>query len=141
MARALIIANKEINALNEKVESLKTTVESLETTIEKQKPLVTLSNNLLQSKDNISVGEMAKILKENKLEIGQNRLFQFLRDKKVLMKNNIPYQRYMDLGYFEVIEVLKTTSDGVKIFSKPLITPKGQLFVSNSVDCHRDLFV
>lgn len=134
MARALVIANKEINTLNEKVESL-------EMTIEEQKPLVTLSNNLLQSKDNISVGEMAKILKENSLEIGQNRLFQFLRDKKVLMKNNIPYQRYMDLGYFEVIEILKTTSDGVKIFSKPLITPKGQLFVSNLVDCHRDLFV
>ena len=110
-------------------------------TIEEQKPLVTLSNNLLQSKDSVSVGEMAKILKENNLEIGQNRLFQFLRDKKVLMKNNIPYQKYMDLGYFEVVEVLKITSDGVRIFSKPLVTSKGQLFVSNLVDCHRDLFV
>ena len=54
-----------------------------------------------------------------------NKLFKFLKDEKVLMNNNQPYQTYVDRGHFKLIEVSKNDM----IFIKPLITPKGQKFI------------
>ena len=47
----------------------------------------------------------------------------------LIMKNNIPYQKYVDNGYFEVIEVVKATPWGDKVFAKTLITGKGQIYL------------
>jgi phage antirepressor YoqD-like protein len=82
------------------------------------------------SEDAISIGDYAKIIK-----YGQNRLFAFLREKKILKLDNIPYQAYIDNNYFKVIEEVfqVRNSDGVKtkINLKTLITPKGQEWFIN----------
>jgi len=75
------------------------------------------------SKDAIAIGEAAKVLN---IGIGRNRLFDFLRKKKVLMKDNLPYQEYIDRGYFRTIEQKYQTPEGeTKISIKTLVYQKG----------------
>lgn len=127
---------------NEYVKPLELRSEQQERKLIEQAPLVELSNNLLSSDDNISVGDMAKILKNDGVKnIGQNKLFAFLRSEKVIMagKKVLPYQRFVNLGYFDVIEVTKpyedelTSKEKFNIFPKSLITPQGQLFITTLV--------
>lgn len=61
------------------------------------------------------------------LSIGRNRLFEYLRQEKILMKNNNPYQKYIDLKWFETIETIKSTAYGDKLFTKTLVTGLGQI--------------
>lgn len=59
-----------------------------------------------QSKGTISIGDFAKVLYDRgHREIGQKRLFKRMRDEKILDKRNMPYQKYMDAGLFEVVEI------------------------------------
>lgn len=75
------------------------------------------------SKDAIAIGDAAKVLN---MGIGRNKLFQILRANKVLMKDNIPYQEYIDRGYFRTIEQKWTTPEGeTKINIKTLVYQKG----------------
>jgi len=91
-----------------------------------QQPKVELHDKLMQSDVSISVGQFAKMI-----NWGQNKLFSQLRKDKVFIsqgrqKNN-PYQKYMDLKYFEVIEkVINVREDKSIISQQTLITPKGQ---------------
>lgn len=114
-----------------KEERIKTKL--LETTIEEQKPLVEFSETILKSKDNISMDNMAKLLKDEGLDIGRNRLFEFLRQQKVLNSNNIPYQNYMNKDWFTLTEKTNNTAYGVKIFTVVLVTPKGQVGIATLV--------
>ena len=102
---------------------------ALEVKVEEQKPLVEFANRVGNSSDCIDIGEMAKLIKNEDINIGRNRLFQWLRDSKILMSNNLPYQTYIDRGYFEVVEVVKNTPYGDKIFTKTLVTGKGQIWI------------
>lgn len=95
--------------------------------LEEQKPLVDFANHVTSSSDSVDVGEFSKIVKNEHINIGRNRLFQWLRECKYLMSNNVPYQKYIDNGYFDVIETTKDTSYGTKIFSKTLVKGKGQV--------------
>lgn len=95
--------------------------------IEADKPLVEFSNAIAQSVDSIDIGTFAKLVKDEGIKMGRNKLFEFLRENKYLMKNNQPYQRYIDNGYFEIIEYNKKTPYGDKIFTKTLITGLGQI--------------
>ena len=79
------------------------------------------------SADAIDIGTFAKLIKDEDIKLGRNQLFEFLRDNKYLMKNNIPYQQYIDNGYFKVIEQIYKTPYGNKINVKTLITPIGQI--------------
>ena len=75
------------------------------------------------SKDAIAIGEAAKVLD---MGIGRNKLFEFLRKKKVLMRDNLPYQEYVDRGYFRTVEQKYQTSEGeTKISIKTLVYQKG----------------
>lgn len=75
------------------------------------------------SKDAIAIGDAAKVLNAG---IGQNKLFKFLRDKKILKSDNIPYQEFIDRGYFRTIEQKWTTPNGeTRIYIKTLIYQKG----------------
>lgn len=79
------------------------------------------------SKDAIAIGEAAKVLN---MGIGRNRLFEFLRKKKVLMRDNLPYQEYIDRGYFRTIEQKYQTPEGeTKISIKTLVYQKGLDFI------------
>jgi len=96
-------------------------------TIEEQKPLVDFANHVTETSDTVDVGEFAKLVKNENIDIGRNRLFEWLRKNKYLMDNNIPYQQYIERKWFEVIETVKQTAYGSKIFTKTLITGKGQV--------------
>lgn len=102
--------------------------------IEQQKPLVDFANQVSDTTDLIDMKTMAKLLKDNNINIGRNRLFEFLRIKKILMKDNQPYQQYVDAGYFKVNEYTYTNSFGqTKTNRQTFVTGKGQLYITKKV--------
>ena len=90
---------------------------------EEMKPKADFYDNVTGSSDTIEIGEVAKVLN---CGIGRNKLFYFLRKEKVLMKNNIPKQHFVDEGYFRVIETKYTKPNGdVSINLKTVVYQKG----------------
>lgn len=93
---------------------------------EEMKPKAEFFDAVADSKDAISLAEAAKVLK---LGIGRNKLFEFLRKEKVLQRDNQPYQKYIDAGYFRTIEQKYTVGDEVRINIKTLVYQKGLDFI------------
>lgn len=105
-----------------------------EQTIEQQKPLVEFANQVSDTKDLIDMKTMAKLLKDKDIDIGRNRLFEFLRHQQILMNDNQPYQEYVNAGYFKVNEYTYTNTFGqTKTNRQTLITGKGQLYIAKKV--------
>ena len=104
-------------------------LESLNRQIEADKPKVAFADHVAGSDSLIDMNTMSKLAKHNGIKIGQNRLFEWLRDNNILMKNNVPYQAYMERGYFEVREGSFTVNGETRLYHKTLITGKGQLFI------------
>ena len=101
---------------------------ALEAKIEEQKPLVEYAEHIQASKDVIDMKSMAKLASKNGIKIGRNKLFSFLRDRKILDSENIPYANYMDKEWFQVVESPYTFNNGdVKIIRTTLVSPKGQI--------------
>lgn len=100
---------------------------SLMQKIEEDKPYTEFAKHVTDSSDAVDVGEFAKMVQNENINIGRNRLFVWLRQNKYLMDNNVPYQKYMDNNYFKVIETIRETAYGTKTFLKTLITGKGQV--------------
>ena len=101
-------------------------------TIEEQKPLVDFASRVGDAGNAITIGEFAKALREEKgVKIGRNILFQRLREFKVLDKKNLPYQKFLDKGWFKVIEkTMKVDNDeDFRLYVQTLITGKGQVKV------------
>lgn len=107
--------------------------EALQLTLEKQKPLVDFANQVASASNSISVGEFAKLLNDEQIKIGQNNLFKWLRDNGYLMRDNMPYQKYIDSGYFDVIEQTYKTPYGSKVSLKTLVTGKGQIYFTEKL--------
>lgn len=130
MARALKMADA-------KIIEYKHNILQLETKIEEQKPKVIFADAVTASKTSILVGELAKLLRQNDINTGQNRLFKWLRDNGYLIKRrgadyNMPTQYSMELGLFEVKETSITHSDGhISISKTPKVTGKGQVYFIN----------
>ena len=97
--------------------------------LQQQKPLIEFVDTVTNSSDSIDMNEMAKLIQNEGIKLGRNKLFAMLRDNKILMQNNQPYQKYMDCGYFKIIETTKSTPYGDKIFTKTLVSGKGQVFI------------
>ena len=95
--------------------------------IEQDRPYTVFAKHVTDSSDTVDVGEFSKIVKNENIKIGRNRLFDWLRNSGYLMSNNTPYQKYINDGYFKVIETIRNTPYGTKIFPKTLITGKGQV--------------
>ena len=94
---------------------------------EELKPKAEIADAITESKDSISVGDMAKLLKQNGVEIGQNRFFDWLRTNGYLMAGNKPTQKAMELKVFEIKERNITLPSGTdKIVMTPKVTAKGQ---------------
>lgn len=106
---------------------------SAEKTIEKQKPLVDFANKVADSSNLIDMGKMAKLLKDEHINIGRNRLFDWLRRKEILMKNNMPYQKYIEGGYFQVKESVYETPYGSKTQQTTYVTGKGQIYITEKL--------
>lgn len=102
--------------------------------IEEQKPQVEFAEHIIKSSDNIKMRDMAKLLCDENINIGEKRLYNLLRDKKVLMQDKSPYQSFVDRGYFYVSENSYTTVYGTTgISSTTLVTPKGQIWLVGKV--------
>lgn len=98
-------------------------IEEQQRIIELQKPKAEFYDDVVDSKDAIDMQEVAKTLN---MGIGRNKLFEFLRNRKVLMQQNQPYQKYVDLGWFKVVETKYTKPNGdVCINLKTLVLQKG----------------
>lgn len=123
MAKALIEAQSVLAAKDKQIEAMK--------------PKVVFADAVATSHTSILVGELAKILKQNGIEMGQKRLFAWLRVKGYLIKRqgtdyNMPTQKAMDLGLFEIKEGSYVNGSGVNITTKtPKVTGKGQQYFIN----------
>lgn len=129
MKRALEIANR-------KVEELKQRTFTLETQIEQDKPKVLFAQAVETAHTSILIGDLAKILKQNGVQTGQKRLFEQLRQEGYLMKggssHNMPTQRAMEMGLFEVKESTINNPDGsIRINKTTKVTGKGQTYFIN----------
>lgn len=126
IARALIMAQKKIE-LREK--ELKEKNELLEL----QKPKVDFADHVTDSDNAIDMGTFAKYAQKQGITMGRNTLFKWLRDQGVLMDNNVPYQRYLNAGWFRVIENIYNTGSGQYTTPKTLVTGKGQVALINYI--------
>lgn len=104
--------------------------------IEADKPKTIFADAVSTSKTSILVGDLAKLICQNGYQIGQKRLFQWLRDNNFLIKSgnskNMPMQRYIEQGLFEVKESNVQNPDGsVRITKTTKITGKGQIYFIN----------
>ena len=129
MSRALQMANRKLDDL--KNVNLKLTAK-----IEEDKPKVIFAEAVETAKTSILVGELAKILKQNGVATGQKRFFEWLRSNGYLIKSgsdkNMPTQRSMELGLFEIKETAIAHSDGHTTVQKtPKVTGKGQQYFIN----------
>lgn len=101
--------------------------------IERMKPKALFADAVATADTSILVGQLAKILRQNGVQIGQNRLFNWLRENGYLGKTgnnrNLPTQRAMELGLFEIKESTFQNPDGsVRITRTPKVTGKGQIY-------------
>ena len=123
MARALKMADEKIGRLESRIES--------------EKPKVLFADSVCASKNSILVGEMAKLLKQNGIDIGEKRFFRWLRENGYLIARygtdyNMPTQKSMELKIFEIKETSITHSSGTVTVSKtPKLTGKGQQYFIN----------
>lgn len=106
--------------------------------LEAQKPMVVFANAVSTSKSSVLIGELAKIIKQNGVDIGQRRLFQWLRNNGYLMKSgsskNMPTQRAMEMKLFEIKEGSYINGDGVNVTTKTSkVTGKGQIYFVNKL--------
>jgi len=110
---------------------------ALEAQNEEMKPKALFAEAVSASKSSILIGDLAKIIKQNGHDIGQKRLFEWLRDNGWLIKQkgnswNMPTQRSMEMGLFEIKESTFQNPDGsVRITKTPKVTGKGQVFFVN----------
>ncbi|QJI52343.1 antirepressor protein [Psychrobacillus phage Perkons] len=94
--------------------------EQLEQVITEQQPKVESYEHFIDAKNNQTMNDVSK-----SLGIGQNKLFLFLRNRKVLMENNLPYQKFIDIGYFEVKIYTKQENNSNINAGQTLVTAKG----------------
>ncbi|MGM9925205.1 MAG: phage antirepressor [Bacillus sp. (in: firmicutes)] len=108
-----------------------------ESQLEHQKPKVLFAEAVEVSQSSILVGELSKVLRQNGVKIGQNRLFDWLRDNGYLIKRkgenyNLPTQYSMDLGLFEIKKRIINNPDGSsRTTTTPKVTGKGQIYFVN----------
>ena len=129
MSRALKLANK-------KLEEIKHQNVRLEEKIEQDKPKVLFAEAVQTADTSILVGDLAKLIKQNGVDIGQKRLFEWLRNHGYLIKygvsRNMPTQRAMEMKLFEVKERTIGNPDGsVRITKTTKVTGKGQQYFIN----------
>lgn len=137
MARALQMASRELDSYKVQLKEERHEKLKLQEKVEIDKPKVIFADAVTASKTAILIGELAKLLRQNGVDIGQNRLFEWLRSNGYLIKRkgtdyNMPTQYSMNLGLFEVKETSITHSDGhISISKTSKVTGKGQVYLIN----------
>ena len=130
MARALKLADKTIDTLKEDNKKL---IEENE----KMKPKVIFADAVRASSSSILIGDLAKLLRQNGVDIGAKRLFEYLRNHGYLIKRkgsdwNMPTQKSMNMGLFEIKESTHIDGNGCNIVTRtPKATGKAQIYFVN----------
>ena len=137
MRRAVLIADHKVKELQSVNRSLLAENTQLTAANAELAPKGLFADAVSASKQSILVGDLAKILKQNGVEIGATRLFQWMRDNGYLVRGNrsdknMPTQRSMKLGLFDIKETVVSHSDGHTTINKtPKVTGKGQVYFVN----------
>lgn len=108
MAKALMVAQRTIESKNKQITEMK--------------PKADFYDTVVSTESLLSMGDTAKLLDKN---VGRNRLYKILREKKILMSDNIPYQQYVDRGYFKVVENYYMAGDNKVITKTTYVKQKG----------------
>lgn len=130
LANALMVAQRKIEARDKQIEVQEKQIEAMH-------PKALFADAVSASKTSILIGDLAKLLKQNGVDIGQKRLFQWLRENKYLISQkgasyNSPPQRSMEMKLFEVKETTITHADGhITINRTAKVTGKGQVYFIN----------
>jgi anti-repressor protein len=125
MARALTIANRKLAEKNKNIELLCEKIEN-------DKPKVIFAESVSGSNTCILVGQLAKLINQNGYNIGQNRLFAWLRENGYLNRDNTPSQYSSDRKWFEIKERTINNPDGsIRITKTTMVTGKGQIYFVN----------
>lgn len=129
MAKAILVAQKKIAERDRIIEQQRMKIEA-------DKPKTIFADAVSASHTSILIGDLAKLICQNGVQTGQKRLFQWMRDNGYLMKTgasyNMPMQRYIEQGLFEIKESNVQNPDGsVRITRTTKVTGKGQLYFVN----------
>ena len=129
LSRALVMANEKIKHRDERIKLL-------ESKAKEDAPRVLFAQAVEGSEDSVLIRDMAKILKQNGVDIGQDRLFALLRKEGYLISQkgeswNQPTQKSMNLGLMEIKKTTVMTPSGTKVRGTPKITGKGQIYFVN----------
>lgn len=111
-AKAVLLANEQINALRAENALLL--------------PKAEFYDAVANSESLLSIGDVAKILDTG---LGRNKLFRYLRERHILQRDNIPYQKYVNLGYFKVVEYKYDYKDGTRVTRVTMVKQKGVDFI------------
>ena len=106
-----------------------TAIEKLNERIRHDQPLVEFANQVAGTDNLIDMNAMAKLARAENISVGRNKLYSWLKRTGVLMSNNLPYQRYIDRGYFAVKESVFEVNGLKKTYRQTFVTGKGQLFI------------
>lgn len=123
LATALIAAHEELEEKDKQIETMK--------------PKALFADAVSASNQSILVGEMAKLLSQNGIQMGQNRLFAWMRENGYLIKRkgagwNMPTQKSIDMGLFEIKESVHVDGNGCNVITKtPKVTGKAQIYFVN----------
>lgn len=104
-------------------------INQLNERIRHNQPLVDFANQVAGTENVIDMNAMAKLAVEENIPIGRNRLFRWLRENGILMLDNLPYQKYIDRGYFAVKESVFEAGSITKTYQQTFVTGRGQRFI------------
>lgn len=129
LSKALMVAQRKIEEKNQ-------LIAMQDSRIQQMRPKEIFADAVSTSKTSILIGDLAKLICQNGYQIGQKRLFEWMRDNGYLMKygssRNLPQQRYVEQGLFEIKETNVQNSDGsVRITKTTKVTGKGQVYFVN----------
>ena len=135
--RKAVLLQAQTEAQAKRINDQEEMLESRAKENKRLRPYATFAHAVQTSEHSILVGELARIIKQNGVEIGQNRLFEYLREHGFLIRRlgesyNQPTQRAMDAGLFEMKKTIITKPDGTSLVNTtPKVTGKGQIFFVN----------
>lgn len=145
ISRAMGLLQNRVNALTEKAKELERSNQEKEQIITDQAPKVLFADTVTASSNSILIGELAKLICQRGVEIGQNRLFAWLRTNGYLLSKpgefyNKPAQRYIEQGLFELKKSSITMGHGtVLVTTTPKVTGKGSIyFVNKFLSAHEE---
>jgi len=128
------IIKRAMGLLQQKCDSLMIENKEIKKQIEEQKPKVAFATAVEVSEDSILVRELAKLAKQNGVNVGQNRLWQMLREKGYIVKNGTePTQKAMNLGLFEILIRTVQRGNSSKETRTTKVTGKGQIYFINKL--------